>query len=122
MKLMVLKRYFNLWKAFFKNSLTRDMEFKMNFIADLFIDGIFYGSMYFFFMIIFSYVDSLGDFTKDAVIIFLIIMYLTDSFYIFFLGGNTFNLNNMVIKGDLDLVLINPVTPQFFMSFRYVLS
>ena len=49
-------------------------------------------------------------------------MYLTDSFYIFFLGGNTFNLNNMVIKGDLDLVLIKPVNPQFFMSFRYVLS
>ena len=68
MKHMVL-RYIKLWLAFFRNSLTRDMEFKMNFIADLFIDGIFYGSMYFFFMIIFSYVDSLGDFSKEAKII-----------------------------------------------------
>mgnify|MGYP000932546825 CR=1 FL=1 len=41
-------RYLKLWGAFFRNSLTRDMEFKMNFIADLFIDAIFYGSMYFF--------------------------------------------------------------------------
>ena len=57
---MVL-RYINLWTAFFKNSLTRDMEFKMNFIGDLFIDTIFYGSMYFFWSIIFP--ESSFEFT-----------------------------------------------------------
>ena len=118
---MVL-RYLKLWLAFFKNSLTRDMEFKTNFIGDLFIDTIFYGSMYFFWSIIFSYVGVLGDFSKEAVIIFLIVMYLTDTVFVFFFGGNTFNLNMMVIKGDLDLVLIKPVNPQFFMSLRYVAS
>jgi len=121
MRLMVHK-YFNLWGAFFRNSLTRDMEFKMNFIADLFIDAIFYGSMYFLWAIIFSYVDVLGDFNQESVTIFLLIMYLTDTVFVFFFGGNTFNLNTMVVKGDLDLVLIKPVNPQFFMSFRYVSS
>ena len=121
MRHMVL-RYFNLWKAFFKNSLSRDMEFKMNFIGDLFIDSIFYGSLYFFFEVIFSYVDNLGDFSHEAVIIFLIVMYLTDSVFVFIFGGNTFNLNSMVISGDLDLVLIKPVSSQFFMSLRYVHS
>ena len=118
---MVL-RYFNLWKAFFRNSLSRDMEFKMNFIGDLFIDGIFYGSLYFFFKVIFSYVDSLGDFNQEAVIIFLVVMYLTDTVFVFIFGGNTFNLNQMVVSGDLDLVLIKPVSTQFFMSLRYVSS
>ena len=92
----------------------------MNFIADLFIDAIFYGSMYFLWAVIFSYVDVLGDFDQQAVIIFLIIMYLTDTVFVFFFGANTFTLNTMVVKGDLDLVLIKPVNPQFFMSFRYV--
>ena len=118
---MVL-RYLKLWLAFFKNSLTRDMEFKTNFIGDLLIDTIFYGSMYFFWSIIFSYVGVLGDFSQEAVIIFLIVMYLTDTVFVFFFGANTFNLNMMVIKGDLDLVLIKPVNPQFFMSLRYVAS
>ena len=121
MKLMVLK-YLKLWLAFFRNSLSRDMEFKMNFIGDLFIDSIFYGSMYFFWSIIFSYVDVLGDFNQQAVVIFLIVMYLTDTVFVFIFGANTFTLNTMVIKGDLDLVLIKPVNPQFFMSFRYVSS
>ena len=116
----MVRKYFNLWTAFLRNSLSRDMEFKMNFIADLFIDAIFYGSMYFLWAVIFSYVDVLGDFDQQAVIIFLIIMYLTDTVFVFFFGANTFNLNTMVVKGDLDLVLIKPVNPQFFMSFRYV--
>ena len=121
MKPMV-RKYFNLWKAFFRNSLTRDMEFKMNFIGDLFVDAIFYGSMYFLWAVIFSYVDVLGDFDQKAVIIFLVIMYLTDTVFIFFFGANTFNLNTMVVKGDLDFVLIKPINPQFFMSCRYVCS
>ena len=118
----MVRKYFNLWGAFLRNSLTRDMEFKINFIADLFIDAIFYGSMYFLWAVIFSYVDVLGDFDQQAVIIFLIIMYLTDTVFVFFFGANTFTLNTMVVKGDLDLVLIKPVNPQFFMSFRYVMS
>ena len=46
MKLMVLK-YLKLWLAFFRNSLSRDMEFKMNFIGDLFIDSIFEAKKFF---------------------------------------------------------------------------
>ena len=101
MRLMV-HRYIILWLAFFRNSLSRDMEFKMNFIGNLFIDTIFYGSLYFFFSVIFSYVDSLGDFSRDAVIIFLIITYLTDTVFLFFFGSNTFQVNRMVVKNNLN--------------------
>ena len=118
----MVHKYYNLWLAFFKNCLTRDMEFKMNFIGDLFVDTIFYGSMYFFWSIIFSYIDVLGDFNQQAVIIFLVVMYLTDSVFVFFFGGNTFTLNTMVVKGELDFVLIKPVNSQFFLSLRYVCS
>ena len=121
MRLMV-RKYLKLWLAFFRNCLTRDMEFKVNFIGDLFIDAIFYGSMYFFWSVIFSYVDVLGDFNQQAVVIFLIVMYLTDTVFVFFFGGNTFILNTMVVKGDLDFVLIKPVNSQFFLSLRYVAS
>ena len=81
----MVHKYFNLWGAFLRNSLTRDMEFKMNFIADLFIDAIFYGSMYFLWAVIFSYVDVLGDFDQQAVIIFLIITDFLTKNIIFFL-------------------------------------
>ena len=119
MKHMV-NRYFSIWKAFFRNTLSRDMEFKMNFIFEIFIDAIYYGSLFFFFQIIFQFTNTLGDFNQDAVIIFLVTMYLADSLYIFFLGGNVFEVNNKVKSGDLDFILLKPINSQFFISFRYV--
>ena len=121
MRLMV-NRYFKLWVAFFKNTLTRDMEFKLNFILELFIDFIYYGSLFFFFKVIFQFQNTFGEFNQDAVIIFLILLYLVDSLYIFLIGGNTFEINNKVKTGDLDFILIRPINPQFFLSFRYVNS
>ena len=113
-------RYYTIWKAFFRNTLSRDMEFKMNFILEIFIDSIYYASLFFFFKIIFQFTQSLGEFNQDAVIIFLITMYIADSLYIFFLGSNVFEVNNKVKSGDLDFILLKPINSQFFISFRYV--
>ena len=116
----MVSRYFKIWVAFFKNTLSRDMEYKMNFIFEIFIDAIYYGSLFFFFKIIFQFIDVLGDFNQDAVIIFLITMYIADSLYIFLLGGNVFEVNNKVKSGDLDFILLKPINSQFFISCRYV--
>ena len=116
----MVNRYFSIWKAFFRNTLSRDMEFKLNFIFEIFIDAVYYFSLFFFFKIIFQFTNSLGEFNQDAVIIFLITLYLADSLYVFFLGGNVFNINNTVKQGDLDFILLKPISSQFFISCRYV--
>ena len=118
---MVL-RYLSLWLSFFNNSLTRDMEFKANFIGGLIVDIIFYSIQFFFFSIIYSYVDALGVFTREDVMIFLVITFLADTFYMFFFSGNLFNLNRWMVRGDLDYFLLKPVESQFMVSFRYVKS
>ena len=118
----LVRRYLTLWKSFFMNSLTRDMEFKANFLGGLFVDTIFYGVHFFFFSVIYSYVDALGDFTREDVIIFLFITFITDTIYMFFFSGNLFNLNRIMVRGELDYYLLKPVPSQFLVSFRYVKS
>jgi len=112
-------RYLKLLGAFFSNSLTRDMEFKANFFGLLFVDFVYYGSYLLFFNIIFSYVDSLLEFTKADVMVFLVITFLMDTLYMFAFAGNLGKLNRMIVRGDLDFVLLKPVNSQFFISFRY---
>tara|TARA_B100000029_G_scaffold165603_1_gene161810 strand:- start:1290 stop:2090 length:801 start_codon:yes stop_codon:yes gene_type:complete len=121
MKAMALK-YLKLWLSFYSNSLTRDMEFKANLLGGIFIDCIYYGINFFFFTIIYSYVDALGVFSKEDVIIFLIITFLTDTVYMFLFSGNLFNLNRLMVKGDLDYFLLKPINSQFMISFRYTKS
>ncbi len=95
------------------------MEFKANFLGMLFVDTIYYGSHILFFTIIFSYVDSLLEFTRSDVMVFLVITFLMDTVYMFAFAGNLGKLNSMIVKGDLDFVLLKPVNSQFFISFRY---
>ena len=116
----MVNRYFKIWMAFFRNTLSRDMEYKMNFVFEIFIDAIYYGSLFFFFKIIFQFTDQLGDFNQDAIMIFLVTMYIADSLYVLFLGGNVFEINNNVKSGDLDFILLKPINSQFFISCRYV--
>ena len=118
----MVRRYFSLWRSFFNNSLTRDLEFKANFLGGLIVDIIFYGIQFFFFSIIYSYVNALGVFTREDVMIFLVITFLADTFYMFFFSGNLFNLNRWMVRGDLDYFLLRPVESQFMVSFRYVKS
>ena len=50
-----VRKYFNIWKTFFSNSLTRDMEFKANFISNIGVDLIYYMSLYLFYHVIFQF-------------------------------------------------------------------
>jgi len=108
-----------LW-AFFSNSLTWDMEFKANFLSMVFVDAVFYGAHFLFFSIIFSFVDSLLEFTKGDVTVFLVVTFMMDTVFMLFLAENVGKLNRMIVKGDLDFVLLKPVNSQFFSSFRYL--
>jgi len=118
----MVRRYLRLWGSFFANNLTRDMEYKANLIGGIAVDVIFYSVQYFFFSIIYSYVDTLGSFTREDVMVFLIITFISDSFYMFIFAGNIFPLNRLVVQGDLDFVLLKPINSQFLVSFRYVRS
>ena len=60
-------RYFSLWRAFFRNSLSLDMEFKANFLGGLFVDVVYYGSKFFFFTVIYSYVEG-NDVLPEVII------------------------------------------------------
>ena len=118
----MVRRYLSLWGSFFQNSLTRDMEFKANFLGGLFVDIAYYGIQFFFFSVIYSYVEALGVFSKEDVMIFLIVAFMADTFYMFFFSGNLFHLNRLMVRGDLDYFLLKPVHSQFMVSFRYVRS
>ena len=63
-------------------------------------DVVYYGSKFFLFTVIYSYVDSLGIFTKEDVMIFLIVAFIADTFYMFFFSANVFHLNYLMVKGE----------------------
>ena len=62
----MVARYLYLLFSIFRYSLSRDMEYKTNFIGSLFVDAIYYSVWYYFFEIIYSKTTMLGDLLDEA--------------------------------------------------------
>tara|TARA_Y100001970_G_scaffold35345_1_gene43651 strand:- start:389 stop:1216 length:828 start_codon:yes stop_codon:yes gene_type:complete len=120
MKLMVL-RYIHLWFSIFKYSIARDMEYKTNFIGSLFVDTIYYITWYYFFEVIYSKTNILGDFDRDAILVFLIATFFVDTLFMMLFDGAGY-LREHIRTGSLDFILLRPVNSQFLISFRYIRS
>jgi len=120
MKLMV-RRYIYLWIAIFKYSLSRDMEYKTNFIGSLFVDTIYYITWYYFFEVIYSKTTMLGAFDREDILVFLIATFFVDTIFMMLFDGAG-QLREYIRTGSLDFILLRPVNSQFLISFRYIRS
>tara|TARA_Y100001970_G_scaffold92186_1_gene116345 strand:+ start:496 stop:1323 length:828 start_codon:yes stop_codon:yes gene_type:complete len=120
MKLMV-RRYIYLWIAIFKYSLSRDMEYKTNFIGSLFVDTIYYITWYYFFEVIYSKTTMLGNFDREDILVFLIATFFADTIFMMLFDGAG-QLREHIRTGSLDFILLRPVNSQFLISFRYIRS
>jgi len=116
-----VRRYFSLWYSILKYSLSRDMEYKTNFIGSLFVDGIYYVTWYYFFEVIYSKTTMLGDFDREAILVFLISTFFVDTLFMMLFDGAGY-LKEHIRTGSLDFILLRPVNSQFLISFRYIRS
>ena len=114
-------RYLYLWFSIFRYSMSRDMEYKANFIGNLFVDAIYYMVWYYFFEIIYSKTTMLGDFDREAILVFLIATFFVDTLFMMLFDGAGY-LREHIRTGSLDFILLRPVNSQFLISFRYIRS
>ena len=115
------RRYIYLWFSIFRYSLSRDMEYKTNFIGSLFVDAIYYVTWYYFFEVIYSKTTMLGDFDREAILVFLIATFFVDTIFMMLFDGAAF-LKEHIRTGSLDFILLRPVNSLFLISFRYIRS
>lgn len=117
----MVARYLYLLFSIFRYSLSRDMEYKTNFIGSLFVDAIYYTVWYYFFEIIYSKTTMLGDFDREDILVFLIATFFIDTLFMMLFDGAGY-LREHIRTGSLDFILLKPVNSQFLISFRYIRS
>ena len=57
-------RYFNVYALLFRNSLIREMSFKANFLLWTFVEVLWFLGQVLFIDVLFSHIDTLGNWTK----------------------------------------------------------
>jgi ABC-2 type transport system permease protein len=109
--------------TFARNSLVRDMTFRMNFIIQC-ISGIGWTLMNVgFYLIIFQYTDTIGEgsgWDRDKFFLFIATTWFINSLVQAFFMPNAEEFSELIRTGGLDFALLKPIDTQFLVSFRKV--
>ena len=111
-------RAFHIYQIMFRNSLIREMNFKVNFILWMLVELLWFFGQIVFVEVLFQYVDKIGDWSKWEVVLLIGTHQIIAQIFQAFFYMNLANLPELVRTGKLDLMLLLPVDAQFAVSTR----
>jgi len=117
---MNLRRYLTIYGALWRNSVSREMSFKGNFLLWIVVELCWFGLQLAFVGVIFSQTDSVGTWTIWQVVLLTGTSNFIQEIYQAFFLVNCTNLSELVRTGKMDFLMLLPVNTRFIVSLRHV--
>jgi ABC-2 type transport system permease protein len=115
-----LSRYASIYAELWKNSVTREMGFKSNFILWIIVELLWFMLQLAFFNVIYSHTDSIAGWSRWEVVLLVGASHFIQQIFQAFFLTNCVNLSELVRTGKLDFMLLLPVNTRFLVSLRTV--
>lgn len=112
-----MRRYWNIYRTFFRSSLSRELEFRANFIAKIFQNLMWLVFFVLILLVIFGNTKSIAGWNQGESFILASTCFVMNAVT----GGFFFSLMDIptqVRQGTLDFVVTKPVDSQFWVSTR----
>lgn len=116
----MIKKYWNIYKVFWRTSLARELEFRANFLAKIGINIVWIGFYVISVAILFNNTTSIGTWTKGDVYILAAFFTFAEAIAYTIFVRNTQEIAEMIRNGNFDSILLRPVNTQFLASLRFV--
>lgn len=113
-------RYLKIYAALWKNSVTREMSFKTNFLLWIVVELLWFGLQLAFIGVLYLHTNRIGTWTKWQVVMLVGASQLIQQIFQAFFLLNCTNLSELVRTGKLDFLLLLPVNTRFVVSLRQV--
>src|SRR5882762_2483192 len=116
----LLTRYLSIYSALWKNSVTREMIFKSNFLLWIIVELLWFGLQLSFIGVLYLHTDHIGSWNKWQVVMLIGGSHFIQQIYQAFFLINCTNLSELVRTGKLDFLMLLPVNTRFVVSLRQV--
>ena len=113
-------RYLAIYAALWRNSVTREMSFKGNFLLWIIVELVWFGLQLSFVSVLFSQTETIGTWTLWQVVLLTGVSNFIQQIYQAFFLVNCTNLSELVRTGKMDFLLLLPVNTRFIVSVRQV--
>jgi len=115
-----ISRYLSIYLALWKNSVTREMIFKSNFLLWIFVEVLWFGLQLSFIGVLYLHTDRIGSWSKWQVVMLIGGSHFIQQIFQAFFLINCTNLSELIRTGKLDFLLVLPVNTRFVVSLRQV--
>ncbi len=117
---LYLSRYLSIYAALWKNSVSREMGFKSNFLLWIVVELLWFGLQLSFIAVLYLHTDHIGSWSKWQVVMLIGGSHFIQQIFQAFFLVNCTNLSELVRTGKLDFLLLLPVNSRFVISLRQV--
>lgn len=114
----MIRHALQVYRLLFRNSLIREMNFSTNFWLWLVTELLWFLAQVGMIEVIFSHVESIGDWNKWHMILLMGTHQITTQIFQAFFYMNLANLPELVRTGKLDFLLLQPINAQFVVSTK----
>lgn len=116
--LQTLRRYAGIYRALIRYSLIHEMQFKANFLLWIVVEGLWFGLQIAFMTVLYGHTDSIAGWSKWEVVLLVgCNQFIQQLFHMLFVT-NLSNLSELIRKGTLDLLFLQPVNTRFLISVK----
>src|SRR5215472_13058077 len=115
-----ISRYLSVYAALWKNSVSREMGFKSNFLLWIIVESLWFGLQLSFIAVLYLHTDNIGTWSKWQVVMLVGGSHFIQQIFQAFFLVNCTNLSELVRTGKLDFLLLLPVNSRFVVSLRQV--
>jgi ABC-2 type transport system permease protein len=116
----LVARYARIYAALWKNSVTREMTFKSNFLLWIIVELLWFGLQLCFISVLYLHTEAIGTWTKWQVVMLIGASHFIQQIFQAFFLINCTNLSELVRTGKLDFLLLLPANTRFILSLRQV--
>ncbi|MCE2826083.1 MAG: ABC-2 family transporter protein [Verrucomicrobium sp.] len=113
-----LARYLGIHAALVRYSLIHEMQFKANFLLWIVVEALWFGLQLAFMSVIYGHTDRIAGWSRWEVVLLVgCNQFIQQLFHVLFVT-NLSNLSELIRKGTLDLLLLQPVNTRFLISVK----
>ena len=114
-----MRRALRLWRIFFTHSLIQDLEYRVNWWMNALNSLLFLGSGLLVLWVVFTQANAIGGWSFDQAFTLLGVFVFLEAVTMVFLVPNLNRVPDYVRRGELDFLLLKPLSARFIVSTRY---
>ncbi len=118
----LIQHYFNVYKKFISTSIQVESSFRTSYALIIFMDLFFFISSLASVNFIYDHVETIGPWKREQLLFFVTFVLSIDNLHMMIFSQNFWQLSFMIKTGELDYVILKPMSTIFSVFFRHFRS